>query len=106
MGNIIRGFDLDASSLKEKADKSRRDRDHKYSDDKERMFSGSCYAVYHDRQQATLLKAAEGNGAILPTASTASATASAAADIRNVTQAQAQALALVQPTNKKARKGD
>lgn len=52
MGNIIRGFDQDASIQKEK----NRNRDNKESDEKEKLFSGSSYAVWMERQHAAKLK--------------------------------------------------
>ena len=78
MGNIIRGFDQDASMV---PGQKHRHKDNKELDDKEKMFSGSSYAVYAERVNAAAAKEAIKNGTTHAVASSG-------------------------PANKKARKGD
>jgi hypothetical protein len=97
MGNIIRGFDLDATQNKDK----NRHKDNKDGDDKERMFSGSSFEIYSERQLLAQNKA-NGNAGIGAGVAIPPATNVTAA------QAQAQAQEKVQllPAAKKARKGE
>jgi len=81
MGNIIRGFDQDASLVTTGPGPRNRHKDNKELDDKEKMFSGSSYAVWAERQHAAAVKEASKSGG-------SSAAASAG------------------PASKKARKGD
>ena len=78
MGNIIRGFDQDASMA---PSQKHRHKDNKELDDKEKMFSGSSYAVCAERQHAAAVREASKIGG--------SAAAASAG-----------------PASKKARKGD
>ena len=57
MGNMIRGFDQDAGGGAARGDRNR-SRDQKESDDKEKLFSGSSYPVWLERQNAMLKKLA------------------------------------------------
>ena len=54
MGNIIRGFDQDAG-LAARGERNR-GRDQKESDEKEKLFSGSSYTVWLERQNLLLKK--------------------------------------------------
>ncbi len=59
MGNIIRGFDQDASALREKH-RGQTKAEQKESDDKEKLFSGSSYPVWIERQNAARAKPSTG----------------------------------------------
>ena len=71
MGNIVRGFDQDASNA---TFKNRNKADTREVDEKEKLFSGSSFPIFDARQKAAAAKAAAAKAAASKAASSGPAT--------------------------------
>ena len=84
MGNIIRGFDPDSMAVREK-NRGTTKAEQKESDEKEKLFTGSSYPIWLERQKAAALKLAQVKQEAQPSMSTSAAGTTAVQDKAGIT---------------------